>query len=395
MVDWWREEDAEALFSAIEAHREALSRWLPWARKDHEDAAETLDRVRVWRHARTRSDADDFGMGIFALGSREVLGATGLHRVDADRGTADVGYWIRPDRQGEGLATEAVGLLVTSAFADWGLRRLRIECDRDNLPSHGVATRLGFRREGSRRRATWRDGHGWATEIDFACLAEEWDPVRQRGPDAGKTFAATDPRIAPYVEALLAPEDDVLREVRARSAAAGLPDIAVGSVDGRHLEVIAAAAGARKAVEIGTLGGYSTVCLARGLPPDGRLHTFELEPAHAEVAAESVRRAGYADVVRIHVGPALERLRDVEAEGPFDLVFIDADKERYPAYLEWAERHLRVGGVLLADNVFRKPRGRAMAEVIDRFNIQLAHSPRWRTTMLPLEDGLALAVKVA
>ena len=143
----------------------------------------------------------------------------------------------------------------------------------------------------------------------------------------------------------------MLREIRERTVAAGLPAIAVGKMDGLHLELLARAANARRAVEIGTLGGYSGVCLLRGMP-DGRLDTFELEPKNAEVARESFTRAGVVDRVRIHVGPAAEKLRDIEGDGPFDLVFIDADKTGYPTYLTWAEEHLRVGGVVLLDNTF-------------------------------------------
>jgi caffeoyl-CoA O-methyltransferase len=217
-------------------------------------------------------------------------------------------------------------------------------------------------------------------------------------PDKG--FAATDPRIAPYVEDLLRPEDDVLREIRRRAADAGLPAIAVGPFDGRHLEVLALAAGAKLAVEIGTLGGYSGTCLARGLAPGGVLHTFELNPRHAGVAAESFRLAGVSERVRIHVGPALEKLREIEAEGPFDLVFIDADKETYPAYLDWAARNLRIGGMVLADNVFRRAafpleKDRPGArEGIRAFNESLVRSGVFRATMLPLEDGLAVGVRV-
>ena len=212
--------------------------------------------------------------------------------------------------------------------------------------------------------------------------------------ESHKAYAANHPAIAPYVEDLLEPEDGVLAEIRARSTAACLPDIAVGPFDGRHLEVLARASGARTMVEVGTLGGYSTVCLARALPDDGHLHTFELEAAHAEVARDSLRRAGLLDKVTIHVGPAVERLPDIEGDGPFDLVFLDADKASYPDYLDWAERNVRVGALLLADNVFRKPRGREMAEFIHAFNERLARSGLWRTTLLPLEDGLAVAVRL-
>jgi caffeoyl-CoA O-methyltransferase len=259
----------------------------------------------------------------------------------------------------------------------------------------------------------WNDDLGWRDEATYAALAREWDasagrvlaeaaaPSTPREVAGRKGFGATDPRIPPYVERLLEPEDERLREVRERSVAAGLPSIAVGPFDGRHLEVIARGAGARRIVEIGTLGGYSGICLARALPPGGVLHTFEAVPRHVAVAEESFRRAGVADRVRIHLGRALDRLPEIEPEGPFDLVFVDADKAAYPDYLAWAERNLRVGGLLLADNVFRRaafpvegddPRN---ADGIRRFNESLARSGRFRTTMLPIEDGLAVGVRVA
>src|SRR5262244_1322274 len=112
-----------------------------------------------------------------------------------------------------------------------------------------------------------------------------------------KPFGNADPALSEYVTKVYAPEDDVLAEIRTRSAAAGLPDIQVAALDGRHLEVIARAAGARRAVEIGTLGGYSGVALLRGMGPDGQLDTVEMSPKHAEVARESFRRAGVADRV--------------------------------------------------------------------------------------------------
>ena len=215
-----------------------------------------------------------------------------------------------------------------------------------------------------------------------------------------KGFAATDPRIAPWLDRLLEPEDAVLAEIRERSAREGLPPIAIGPFDGRHLEVLTRMAGARKVVEIGTLAGYSGVCLARALPSGGRLDTFEIEPRHALVAEESFRRAGVFDRVRIHVGPAIDRLKDVEKDGPFDVVFVDADKASYPAYLDWAAAHLREGGVVIADNVFRRaafpvegddPRA---AEGVRLFDESIVRSGLFRTTMLPLEDGFAVGVRL-
>jgi caffeoyl-CoA O-methyltransferase len=217
-----------------------------------------------------------------------------------------------------------------------------------------------------------------------------------------KGFGQGSVELKTWAERVFHPEDAVLAEIRARSVTCGLPAIAVGKMDGLHLEVLARAIGARRAVEIGTLGGYSGVCLLRGMGEGGRLHTFEIDPHHAEVARESFTRAGVAERVRFHLGPATERLRDIETEGPFDLVFVDADKVGYPAYLDWAERNLRVGGVVLLDNAFgwghvaepsrasNPDAVRALAQTAEH----LASSTRWRATMLPTAEGLAMGVKV-
>jgi caffeoyl-CoA O-methyltransferase len=218
-----------------------------------------------------------------------------------------------------------------------------------------------------------------------------------------KGFGQGDAALAAWAESVYRPEDEVLREIRERSGAAGLPPVQVGRFDALHLEVLARACGARRAVEIGTLGGYSGVALLRGMGGGGLLHTFELQPRHAEVARASFERAGLAARVRIHVGRAADLLPTVEGDGPFDLVFVDADKTGYPGYLAWAEEHLRVGGVLLADNAFgfgqvheERPRGEsaeAMA-ALRAFSERLARGGRFRATMLPTAEGLSLGVKV-
>jgi caffeoyl-CoA O-methyltransferase len=145
------------------------------------------------------------------------------------------------------------------------------------------------------------------------------------------------------------------------------------------------------------------VCLLRGMGAGGVLHTFELEPHHAEVARASFALAGVADRARIHIGRAADLLPGIEPEGPFDLVFVDADKTSYPGYLAWAEANLRVGGVLLADNTFgfgrvheERPEGesaQAMA-ALRRFSEGLARGGRFRATMLPTAEGLSFGVKV-
>lgn len=217
-----------------------------------------------------------------------------------------------------------------------------------------------------------------------------------------KPFGNDDPRLESYVARLYGPEDAVLREIRDRSTREGLPDIQVAALDALHLELLVRASGVRRAVEIGTLGGYSGVAIARGLLPGGRLDTCELEPLHARVAEESFRRAGVADRVRIHLGPALASLRGLEPEAPFDFVFIDADKEGYPAYLDWAARCLRPGGVLVADNVFAfgglaepiGPQTEASVRAMDEFHRRVAGSGEFRATVLPTGEGLSLAVRM-
>jgi len=210
--------------------------------------------------------------------------------------------------------------------------------------------------------------------------------------------AKQDDKLLRYLTRVFRPEDAALKDTRERSLKAGLPEIQVGSMDALHLEVLTRAAGAKMAVEIGTLGGYSGTAIARGLAKGGRLHTFELEAAHADIARESFRKAGVLDRVRIHVGPALERLPDCEADAPFDLVFIDADKESYPAYLAWAAHHLRVGGVVLGDNSFAFGEiadGRGAGAVAMReFNQELAQGGRFRATLLPTGEGLTMGVKL-
>jgi caffeoyl-CoA O-methyltransferase len=218
-----------------------------------------------------------------------------------------------------------------------------------------------------------------------------------------KGFGQGDPALARWVERTYHPEDQILAEIRARSIASGLPAIAVGKADGLHLEVLARLMGARKAVEIGTLGGYSGVCLLRGMGAGGVLHTFEISEKHAEVARESFRKAGVDAHAQVHVGPALKLLPSIESEGPFDLCFIDADKTGYPAYLAWAEKNLKIGGLLLGDNAFGfggvvrddvPGTDREGILAIRRFNEELANSGRFRATMIPTSEGLAMGIRV-
>ena len=208
-----------------------------------------------------------------------------------------------------------------------------------------------------------------------------------------------------YIENLFLPDDPALSAALADSTAAGLPEIAVSPAQGKLLTVLARAAGARRILEIGTLGGYSAICLARALPADGRLVTLELSPLHADVARANIARAGLAERVEVRVGPAVESLAQLAAEGaaPFDLIFIDADKPSYVAYLEGALPLARPGALIIADNVVRQGRvldatsDDANAQGAARFNERLAAEPRLSAIVLQTvgskgHDGLAIAV---
>jgi predicted O-methyltransferase YrrM len=158
-----------------------------------------------------------------------------------------------------------------------------------------------------------------------------------------------------YIEQRLVPADPVLEATLQTSADAGLPAISLTPAHGKLLHLIARIHGARRILEVGTLGGYSTIWLARALPHDGELVTLELNPRYAEVATANAERAGLAGLIKIKVGPALESLRALVAQGaePFDLVFIDADKQSTPAYFELALELTRPGSVIIADNAVR------------------------------------------
>ena len=158
-----------------------------------------------------------------------------------------------------------------------------------------------------------------------------------------------------YLAGALVPPDPVLAAALDTNTAAGLPAHDVSDVQGKFLHLIARMIGARRVLEIGTLGGYSTIWLARALPDTGVVVTLEADPHHAETARRNIARAGVSDRVVLRVGPALDTLPVVEAEhlGPFALVFIDADKPNNPAYFTWALKLVRPGGVILGDNIVR------------------------------------------
>ncbi|HEY0225688.1 MAG TPA: O-methyltransferase [Mycobacterium sp.] len=166
------------------------------------------------------------------------------------------------------------------------------------------------------------------------------------------TQTTTPQDVDAFLDATLIGADPALSAALESSAAAALPHIAVSAQQGKFLSLLAGAIQARRVLELGTLGGFSTIWLARGVGPQGRVVTLEYEPRHAEVARANLQRAGVADRVEVLVGAALDTLPTL-AGSPFDLVFIDADKENYPAYLEWAVKLARPGSVIVLDNVVR------------------------------------------
>jgi predicted O-methyltransferase YrrM len=208
-----------------------------------------------------------------------------------------------------------------------------------------------------------------------------------------------------YFTETLVPSDAVLDAALQANAEAGLPTIDIAPNQGKFLQLLVQLRGARRILEIGTLGGYSSIWMARALPADGHLTTLEFSPKHAEVARANIARAGLEKKVEIRVGPALETLAKMETEGtePFDLIFIDADKPNTPNYLTWALKFSRPGTLLIGDNVVRE------GEIADasstdenvqgqrRFLEMMAAEPRLSATALQTVgskgyDGFAMAL---
>lgn len=204
-----------------------------------------------------------------------------------------------------------------------------------------------------------------------------------------------------YIADLFAPRDEALVAAVEESRRAGLPQIQISPVQGKLLQLLTEISGARKVLEIGTLGGYSAIHLARALPEGGKLVSLELKDRHAEVARRNIERAGVSGKIEVRVGEARRLLQEIAEAGeePFDLVFIDADKEGYPEYLEFALRLTRPGSVIIADNAIRGEtvlRGEDEASrSIREFNRRLAEDERLSAVIVPVirerVDGLAVA----
>jgi caffeoyl-CoA O-methyltransferase len=242
----------------------------------------------------------------------------------------------------------------------------------------------------------------WKDDYDlFLRLAN----ITSRPPSSEKDIAMTGPvqdLIDSYLRALFGAEDDALIHIRSNTVEQGLPQINVAPEEGRLIHFLLRACGAKRVVEIGTLAGYSGTWIARALPEDGRLITVERDAHHAEVAQESFARAGVSERVEIRVGGALDILATLSVEGPFDGVFIDANKGDYPQYLAWAVNNIRVGGIILAHNalwggavVDHSLRPGRDLDALLAFNQQIATDPRLLGMIIPLGDGLAAALRIA
>ena len=235
-------------------------------------------------------------------------------------------------------------------------------------------------------------------------VAVRWQPEKSMLEKPQDNWIAVDE----YLNDSLSLSDPALDAALAANVAAGLPSIDVSPSQGKFLQILAQLRDAQRILEIGTLGGYSTICMARALPEGGRLVTLEVDAKHAKVARANISRAGFSEFVEIRIGPALETLARMQEEGtePFDMVFIDADKPNTPAYLDWALKLSRRGTLIVCDNVVRDG-ALADAESMDpavqgarRLFEMLGAEPRLSATALQTVglkgyDGFAIALVVA
>ncbi len=210
-----------------------------------------------------------------------------------------------------------------------------------------------------------------------------------------------DPKLE-YIRALYAPEDEVLQEIAAYLAGRDL-HIHIHPEEGKLLQILIRMHGVKQIAEIGTLAGYSAIWMARALPEDGHIHTIDRQKKHVDISREMIAKANLSDSITVHHGDALEVLEALGTKQQFDMVFIDAEKLQYMAYLEWAEAHLKPGGLIVADNTllfgavyeeecpdFVRP---TTWKVMRECNAALADPKRFCSLMLPTLEGLTIAIK--
>jgi caffeoyl-CoA O-methyltransferase len=213
-------------------------------------------------------------------------------------------------------------------------------------------------------------------------------------PNSRSGVRYADPALLAFVERVHAAHDAALERAFVAPSKHDMPQIQVGPSEGKLLHLLLRLAGARKVVEVGTLAGYSSIHIARALPVDGKLYTIELEPKHAEVARANLAAAGLDARVEVRVGPASSVLATLSPLGPFDAVFLDADKQGYPDYAAWAVDHVRPGGLLLGDNAYFF--GNLLADddaarAMRRFHELLPAA--FDSVCIPTPDGLVLGIR--
>jgi caffeoyl-CoA O-methyltransferase len=200
-----------------------------------------------------------------------------------------------------------------------------------------------------------------------------------------------------YIASLFSAEDELLASLREEAERSGLPSIAISADEGRLLQVLLTTIGARRVLEVGTLGGYSAICMARALPSNGRILSLEIDEKHAQFARRYIERANLADRIEVQVGRALDILPALDGQR-FDAMFLDADKEPLPTYFDWALRLVRPGGLIIGDNalwggrVYDGDESDERTRGVREFNRRMATDPRVLGIIVPTHDGVAVAV---
>jgi ribosomal-protein-serine acetyltransferase len=185
VLRFWELSDARSMFEALEVDRQSMLPWLPWVQHDNQSVEECIFHIERFKRAREEEDAGDFVIGIFDRETGEAIGGTGMHRVIHHAHQAEIGYWVRADRRGQGLCTEATAHLISWCFTPaeeggWGFRRIEIQCAAGNTASRRVPEKLGLRKEVELKEARWVDGLGWHDTLAWGVLTYEWDRAAHR-----------------------------------------------------------------------------------------------------------------------------------------------------------------------------------------------------------------------
>ncbi len=206
-----------------------------------------------------------------------------------------------------------------------------------------------------------------------------------------------------YLRQMFSTEDSLLKEIQEQSITAGVDRMQISAYEGRILQFLCQALKVKKAIEIGTLHGYSSLMIARALPKDGQLFTLDIDKTRQEKAQHLTEKDPAGKKIQFINGPALDSLKTLEKEGPFDMVFIDADKPAYLDYLHWSNQNLKPGGLLAADNTFlfgaiygepeREQTSQEALQVMQKFNEEIAQSGKYISTLIPTTEGLTVGIK--